>query len=80
MAKDSWSTPSVKAAVDQKLTQMYQTFNQHVATIKNARYYIESKEQQGVNIVHDPKILTYLLAMDALNHPQYITEKLALHH
>ena len=78
--KKSWSTVSVKAALNKKLTQMYQTFNEHVSTINGASYYIESKKQQGINIVHDPKILKYLSAMDAFNYPQYLTEKIALHH
>lgn len=78
--KESWSTPTVKNAVDNKLQQMYQTFNTHVADIENVSYQIEAPEQGTVNIVHDAKVLAYLSAMDAFSYPQYISEKLALHH
>jgi dienelactone hydrolase len=78
--KDSWSTPTVKAAVDTKLQQMYQTFNRHVDDIENANYHIEDNEGKGINIVHDTKVLAYLSGMDAFKYPQYFSEKLALHH
>jgi hypothetical protein len=78
--KSTWSTVSVEVALNKKLTQMYQTFNEHVATISGASYDIKSNKQQSIKIVHDPKILMYLSSMDAFNYPQYITEKIALHH
>lgn len=78
--KDSWSTPTVKNAVDKKLQQMYQTFNSHVADIENANYYIEAHQGKSIHIVHDPKIIAYLSAMDAFKYPHYFSEKLALHH
>jgi hypothetical protein len=78
--KESWSTPTVKVAVDKKLQQMYQTFNRHVADIENASYHIEDNEGKGINIVHDSKVSDYLSAMDAFKYPQFLSEKLALHH
>ena len=78
--KVSWSTPTVKITVDKKLQQMYQTFNSHVADIKNASYHIKNDEHGRIYIVHDAKVLGFLSAMDAFKYPQYFSEKLALHH
>ena len=78
--KESWPVPTVKLAIDDKLKQMYNTFNLHVDNINNAEYIIENEDNKGINIIHDPKVAAYLSAMDAFSYPQYITEKFAVHH
>jgi dienelactone hydrolase len=78
--KDSWPTPTVKLAVENKLNQMYETFNKNVDDINNASYRIMVDKNERFTVVHQPNIQRYLSAMDAFNYPQYITEKLALHH
>ncbi len=78
--KDIWSQPDVASALKIKLDQMYQTFNQQIGDIQDQSYKLTSDQSGKVVIHHAEQISQIVNKLDAFNYPQYLTEKLALHH
>jgi dienelactone hydrolase len=78
--KDVWSTATVKEAVTKKLEQMYQTFNQYVSDINHEQYSLSIDKNGKLKTNHSKSISQSVKTLDAFNYPQYLTEKIALHH
>lgn len=77
--KDQWSAPSVRAAVEKKLDEMYSTLNAHVKDAGQWSWAIMDREDGGFTVVHDERLVPLMTAIGAFDAPQYVSEPLNLH-
>ncbi len=77
--KDQWSAPSVRAAVESKLTEMYATLNAQVSDAAQWSWSITEREDGGFAVVHDDRLVPLMKAIGAFDLPQYVLEPLNLH-
>lgn len=77
--KDQWSAPSVRAAVEKKLDEMYATLNAQVKDAEKWSWAITEHADGGFTVVHDERLVPLMQAIGAFDVPQYMTEPLNLH-
>ena len=78
--KDYWVNPSVRAAVEAKLTEMYDTLNAQVGDAPGWVWSITDDADGGFTVVHDEKLLPLMRAIGAFDLAQYMSEPLNLHY
>ncbi len=77
---DQWHLPTVKAAVQVKLDEMYTTLNAHVQDIEQAHYRIETSDGDGLRVVHDARVQRALNNVGGYDSPHLLMQPLALHY
>jgi dienelactone hydrolase len=77
--KDYWSTPTVRAAVEKKLDEMYGTLNAQVKEAAGWAWSITDRADGGFEVAHDPAVAEAMRAIGAFDAAQYMTEPLNLH-
>jgi pimeloyl-ACP methyl ester carboxylesterase len=77
--KDQWSAPSVRAAVEIKLDEMYATLNAQVKDAGQWSWAITERADGGFTVVHDARLVPLMRAIGAFDLPQYMKEPLNLH-
>lgn len=78
--KDQWSAPSVRAAVEKKLEEMYATLNAQVKDAGSWAWSITEDADGGFTVVHDERLVPLMRAIGAFDLPQYLTEPMNLHY
>jgi len=77
--KDQWSAPTVRAAVEKKLAEMYDTLNAQVKDAKPWSWSITDKADGGFIVVHDERLVPLMRAIGGFDAPQYFMEPMNLH-
>ncbi|GAB2518923.1 hypothetical protein GCM10008940_21930 [Microbulbifer agarilyticus] len=75
----SWPTPSVKQALENKYQQMYDTINQHVLDITDAKFQIRRNSDGKLETIHDVRVTKALNKTSAYPKLRHISTPLALH-
>jgi len=78
--KDYWSAPSVRAAVEKKLDEMYAALNAQVKDAGKWSWAITDREDGGFDVVHDERLVPLMPAIGAFDLASYMTEPLNLHY
>lgn len=78
--KDQWSAPSVRAAVEKKLDEMYATLNAQVKDAAGWAWSIGEEADGGFTVVHDERLVPLMKAVGAFDLAGYLTEPLNLHY
>jgi dienelactone hydrolase len=77
---DTWSTPTVAEALNNKYTEMYQAVNRQVADITDARFEIGVDDTGKAGVVHDPRIMQAMQQIGGYGFEEFLTEPLHFHH
>ena len=77
---DTWSTPTVAEALQNKFSEMYEAVNRQVGDIHNARFEIVASESGKTTIRHDPRVETGMSGIGAYEFEEYLTEPVHFHH
>ncbi len=78
--KEVWSQPDVASVLEIKLKEMYRAFNQQVGDIHQQTYNLTNDHKGKIVIHHSKQISDIVSKLDAFNYPEYLTERLVLHH
>ena len=77
--KDYWTAPSTRAAVEAKLTEMYDTLNAKVADSPGYAYSIEDLADGGFEVVHDPKLAEQMRAIGVFDLADRVSVPISVH-
>ncbi len=77
---ETWSTPSVAAALETKFGEMYDALNRLVRDVEGARFELVTDPTGRVVVRHDPRVSAALERVGGWGYPEFLTEPLALHH
>jgi hypothetical protein len=77
--EDTWSTPTVELAIEQKYTEMYTTINRYVNNIDDAAFSITRDAASRLRVNHDPRVNAVIPGIGGFNQAQYLTQPLNLH-
>jgi pimeloyl-ACP methyl ester carboxylesterase len=78
--RDTFSQPSVAAAIKIKLDQMYSAINTQVGDIDDARYELIKTEDGKSGVLHDTRVSAAYARIDAYYMDGFLTEQLVLQH
>ncbi|MCH5376015.1 MAG: prolyl oligopeptidase family serine peptidase [Planctomycetes bacterium] len=76
---ETWSTPTVGDAIENKLTDMYRAVNRHVADIDGAAFWRETDATGRPVFHHDARIERGMQRIGAYHADKYLSEPLNLH-
>lgn len=77
---DSWSTPTVAMALEEKFSEMYDAVNRQVADIDDAAFRVFSTPDKSTTVQHDPRLAAGMAEIGAFHRADLLTEPLHLHH
>jgi dienelactone hydrolase len=77
---ETWSAPSVAAALETKYSEMYDTINRQVADLSDVRFRVEMDNRGKAFVAHDPRVTEAMQKIGAFDFEQFLTEPLHLHH
>lgn len=78
--QDTWSLSGVADALFTKATEMYGAINDGVSDFVAAEFDLNRNMQGRTTISHDARIASAMARIDAIEHPQFLTEPLQLHY
>ena len=77
---DNWKLKTVEESLQIKFSEMYDAVNKNIANIDDASFEIIIRENEKVEVKHDPRIIEAMYNISAYNFEQYLTEPLVFHH
>ena len=77
---ETWSTPTVAAALQSKYSEMYEAVNTFVSDINNASFEIVTDETGKAVVQHDPRLAQAMQGIGGWNYEKYLSEALHFHH
>lgn len=77
---ETWSLPTVSAAMEIKLSQMYDAINTYIDDIDDASYQIANSPGEKTLIFHDPRVAEGIEQIGAFNAERFLTEPITLQH
>ena len=77
---ETWSTPTVAAALQSKYSEMYEAVNTFVSDINNASFEIVTDETGKTVVQHDPRLAQAMQGIGGWNYEKYLSEALHFHH
>ena len=78
--RETWSTPTVGDAVEQKFTEMYRSINERVADIDGAEFRRETDENGRAVFYHDARVERGMRDIDAYHAEALLSEPIHLHY
>jgi dienelactone hydrolase len=76
----TWSVPTVAEVLQTRHAEMYRVINEQIGDIGDATFTLVTDAGGRVSVMHDPRILSAMQAIDAYDHPEWLSEPLHLHH
>jgi hypothetical protein len=76
---DFWVEPSVRAAVETKLGEMYDAINAGAGDMGDLVYSVADAADGTFDVMHDPRLVAAMAGIGAYDQPQWMTEPVALH-
>ena len=77
---ETFSRANVKAALEAKAGDMYETLNQQITTFGDLSWQFKSDQAGRVSIDHDERLTAEMLKIGGFHVPAYLSEPLNLHY
>jgi dienelactone hydrolase len=76
---ERWSTPTVREAIEQKYSEMYDTINRYVGNIDDATFSVARDSSGKLLVKHDRRIADVMPRIGGFNQERYLVQPLNLH-